>query len=131
MKIKCPKCGEDIEVGILGRPKLDMPVNKVVDALKKHRSITKAAEELGCSRGSIYNALKDSGHKPEEYFNMSEDIKQNQPATPGQPNSEGPTPEAPAPDRPRKPTNCQTCRGRDFVYRDGKWFCTFCGHASQ
>jgi len=47
---------------VLGRPRLNIPVNKVYDALQRHHSVTTAARELGCSRGYIYKVLKERGY---------------------------------------------------------------------
>jgi hypothetical protein len=65
MLVKCPHCGGKVVVNGFGRRPLNIPVIKVYDALQRHRSVTAAAEELGCSRGYIYKILKtgwqDSG----------------------------------------------------------------------
>jgi len=59
MIIECPYCGKPVAVNGFGRPRLNIPVNKVYDALQLHRSVTAAARELGCSRGYIYKVLKE------------------------------------------------------------------------
>ena len=64
MLIKCPHCGGKIAVNGLGRKAFIMPVIKVCDALRLHRSIPAAAESLGCSRGLIYKVLKQHGMTP-------------------------------------------------------------------
>ena len=60
MIIECPYCGKTVVVNGFGRPRLNIPVNKVYDALQLHHSVTVAARELGCSRGYIYKVLKES-----------------------------------------------------------------------
>ena len=66
MIIECPHCGKPVVVNGLGRPQLNIPVNKVYDALHRHHSVTATARELGCSRGYIYKILKDSGLRAED-----------------------------------------------------------------
>jgi len=63
MLIQCPHCGKSVVVNGLGRRPLNIPVNKVYDALHQHHSVTMAARELGCSRGYIFNILKANGLK--------------------------------------------------------------------
>lgn len=60
MKVTCPNCHFEIQVRGLGRKQLPIGVNDVYDALKTYRTITATARALGCSRGYIYNVLKDS-----------------------------------------------------------------------
>ncbi|MFC1956607.1 hypothetical protein ACFLWZ_08890 [Chloroflexota bacterium] len=43
-----------------------MPVIKVYNALRLHRSIPAVAESLGCSRGLIYKILKANGMTPQD-----------------------------------------------------------------
>jgi hypothetical protein len=45
----------------LGRPVLNIGVIKVCDALRLYRSVSVAAEKLGCSRAFIYKVLKAEG----------------------------------------------------------------------
>ena len=66
MIVECPHCGKPVAVNGFGRRPLNIPVNKVYDALHRHHSVTTAARELGCSRGYIYKILKDSGSKAED-----------------------------------------------------------------
>ena len=62
VEVTCPKCGEKIRVkGTGGRKPKDLPVIFVCDKLRACRSVTQAAEELGCSRGYIYKVLKEAG----------------------------------------------------------------------
>ena len=64
MLIQCPYCGGRVVVNGLGRKAFNMPVIKICDALRLHRSVLPAANELGCSRAYIYKVLKASGLKP-------------------------------------------------------------------
>jgi hypothetical protein len=61
MKVRCPKCGEQVAVKGIGRPRLNIAVIKVYDTLEACSSVTLAAQELCCSRGFIYRILKDHG----------------------------------------------------------------------
>ena len=61
MIVACPHCGKSVVVNGFGRPRLNIPVKKVYDALQLHHSVTAAAIELGCSRGYIYKVLKHRG----------------------------------------------------------------------
>ena len=47
-----------------GRRPLNIAVLKVYDALRLHRSVLTAANELGCSRAYIYKVLKADGLTP-------------------------------------------------------------------
>jgi hypothetical protein len=73
--IRCPRCGETIEVGSSGRKPLNIPVIFICDALQLHCSVTAAARELGCSRGYIYKVLKTSGLKVEDVAKGKASIK--------------------------------------------------------
>jgi hypothetical protein len=57
--VECPHCGKPVMVNGFGRPRLNIPVNKVYDALQLHHSVTVTARELGCSRAYIYKVLKE------------------------------------------------------------------------
>jgi len=62
VEVTCPKCGAEIKVkGTGGRKPKDIPVIFVCDKLQATHSVKRAAEELGCSRGYIYKALKSAG----------------------------------------------------------------------
>lgn len=63
MLVICPKCHEKIVVGIPGRKKLEVPVKNIFNALAVNKNITDIAAELGCSRSTIYNRLKDHKNK--------------------------------------------------------------------
>ena len=64
MLVQCPHCGNSVVVNGLGRKALNMPVIKVCDALRLHRSVLVAANELKCSRAYIYKVLKVAGLTP-------------------------------------------------------------------
>ena len=61
MIIQCPHRGGTIVVNGFGRRPLNIAVNNVYDALRLHRSVPAAANELGCSRAYIYKVLKVDG----------------------------------------------------------------------
>lgn len=61
MLVECPHCGKSVEVGGLGRKKLNHSVKNVCDALLKYCSVTETAKQLGCSRAYIYKVLKTNG----------------------------------------------------------------------
>lgn len=63
MIIRCPYCGESVQVHGLGRRPLNLPVINVYDALRLHRNVLAAANSLGCSRAYIYKVLKADGLK--------------------------------------------------------------------
>jgi transcriptional regulator of acetoin/glycerol metabolism len=63
MDVKCPKCHEKITVKVSGRKKLEVPVKNIYDGLAVNKNITDIAAELGCSRSTIYNRLKDHKNK--------------------------------------------------------------------
>ena len=71
MIVQCPRCGQSVVVGGLGRKRLDIPLKNVSDALQAHGSVAAAAQELGCSRGYIFGVLKDNGLKPGNVVNES------------------------------------------------------------
>jgi hypothetical protein len=54
MKILCPRCGETIVVGGLGRKPLNIPLNNVYETLQSHHDVAAAANTLGCSQGYIF-----------------------------------------------------------------------------
>ena len=64
MLIQCPHCGGTVVVNGLGRKAFNMPVTKVCDALRLHRSVLATANALGCSRAYIYKVLKIQGLTP-------------------------------------------------------------------
>ncbi len=61
MLVQCPHCGGMVAVNSIGRKPLNIAVNNVYDALRLHRSVLAAANELGCSRAYIYKVLKGEG----------------------------------------------------------------------
>ena len=63
MIVLCPNCGKPVTVNGLGRKPLNIPLKYICDALQAHRSVEAAAQELSCSQGYIFNALKANGLK--------------------------------------------------------------------
>ena len=61
MIIQCPNCGEKVAVNGLGRPRLNIPLKNVYEALQAHGSVAAAADKLGCSQGYIFKVLKANG----------------------------------------------------------------------
>ena len=61
MNVNCPHCGNSVAIKGIGRRPLNIAVNNVYDALRLHRSVPTAANELGCSRAYIYKVLKADG----------------------------------------------------------------------
>ena len=61
MIVQCPHCRKSVVVNGLGRKPLNIGVKNVCDALRTCRSITIAAEKLGCSRAYIYKVIKCEG----------------------------------------------------------------------
>lgn len=66
MKIICPKCRQEVMVNAGGRPRLNIPLKNICEALRDKKSIVLAAEELDCSQGYIFNALKAAGIKAKD-----------------------------------------------------------------
>ena len=64
MLVQCPHCGEMVTINGLGRKRLNIPLKNVCDALRLHRSVQTAANELRCSRAYIYKVLKTVGLTP-------------------------------------------------------------------
>ena len=63
MIVQCPHCGKSVVVNGLGRRPLNIPLKIVCEALQAQRSIGAAAQELNCSQGYIFAALKANGLK--------------------------------------------------------------------
>jgi len=61
MIVHCQNCGHEVMVNGLGRPRLNIPLKIICEALETHRSLAAAAQELGCSRAYIFRALKING----------------------------------------------------------------------
>ena len=59
--VTCQYCGKVAATLLLGRPASNIGVTKVCDALRLYRSVSVAAEKLGCSRAYIYKVLKAEG----------------------------------------------------------------------
>jgi len=66
MKIICPHCGGEVSLRGLGRKKSNATVEIVFDALTRHTTVTAVAQELSCSRGHIYDLLKEHGKKAKQ-----------------------------------------------------------------
>ncbi len=66
MIIRCPHCGESVQVNGIGRKPLNITVINVCDALQISPTVSRAAEKLNCSRGYIYKVLKEQGTNPKE-----------------------------------------------------------------
>jgi hypothetical protein len=62
----CPVCGHQIQVQVLGRKPLNIPLKNICEALRSCQDIQEAANQLKCSQGYIYNALKVRGLKLRE-----------------------------------------------------------------
>jgi len=73
--VERPHCGKPVVVNGFGRRPLNIPVNKVYDALQRHHSVTTAARELGCSRGYIYKILQGSGLRAEDVIKEATRVK--------------------------------------------------------
>jgi len=63
MIVQCPHCGGKVVVNGLGRRLLNIPLKNVCDALRAHRNVVAAAQELNCSQGYIFGVLKANGLK--------------------------------------------------------------------
>lgn len=66
MIVQCPNCGKPVAVNGLGRKPLNIGVKNICDALRVSRSVTLAAEKLGCSRAYIYKMLKAQDLSPRQ-----------------------------------------------------------------
>ena len=44
-----------------GRPALNMPIQRIIDAVRRHGRVTAAAVELGCSQAYIHKRFKQVG----------------------------------------------------------------------
>jgi len=72
MIVQCPHCGKPVMVSGLGRKPLNIPLKNVCESLRAHRSVDAAAQELNCSQGYIFNALKGNGLRPQDVINENE-----------------------------------------------------------
>ncbi len=61
MIVQCPNCGKSVMVNGLGRKRLNIPLKNICEALRTYRDIGTAAQQLNCSQGYIFNALKAKG----------------------------------------------------------------------
>lgn len=81
MKVHCPHCGTEIAVkGISGRKSPGYSVEFITDVLQghfcslrrlhsgkvKHKAVLQTAEELHCSKGFVYAAIKQAGKTVDE-----------------------------------------------------------------
>ena len=66
MIVRCPHCGKEVVINGLGRKPLNIPLKNVLESLQVHRSITAAAQELGCSPPYLFGVLKANGLKLRE-----------------------------------------------------------------
>ena len=57
---RCPQCGQKVPKGVVGRPRLDIPVHKVLGALSKGQTVTQTAKKFEISRGSVYRIKNES-----------------------------------------------------------------------
>ena len=53
-KERCETCHQKVPKGVVGRPRLDIPVLKVINALSKGLTVTETAKKFGISRASVY-----------------------------------------------------------------------------
>lgn len=68
MIVTCPNCGKPVAVNGLRRKPLNIPLKNVCEALQVHHSVAAAAQELNCSQGYIFAALKANGLKLKDVF---------------------------------------------------------------
>lgn len=58
----CPQCGAKIRVkGTGGRKPLAIPFKNICEALQLYQDRARAAKELHCSEGYLYQVLKEHG----------------------------------------------------------------------
>ncbi|MFC1951813.1 hypothetical protein ACFLYI_02075 [Chloroflexota bacterium] len=77
MKVQCPYCGKSVAVEGLGRKRLNIPLKNVCEALQAHRNVIAAANELNCSPGYIFGALKINGVKLRDIIRGSQKVGKN------------------------------------------------------
>ena len=51
---RCPTCGSKLPVRPVGRPRLQVPVQNVLDALSAGITVAEVAREYGVSRATVY-----------------------------------------------------------------------------
>jgi hypothetical protein len=66
LKAFCKASGLEIAVVNLqgngrGRPRVDIPVLKLLDAYRRHKNVRATARELGIPPGTAWNRLKEAG----------------------------------------------------------------------
>ena len=50
-----------MEGTLRGRPRLDIPLDQIVDCVRRHRQVMAAAREMGCSDAYIHKQFKLAG----------------------------------------------------------------------
>ena len=50
-----------IERTLRGRPRLDIPLDRILCAVRRHGQVVAAARELGCSQAYIHKHMKEVG----------------------------------------------------------------------
>lgn len=63
---KCPACGQTIPRRPVGRPRVGVSVEKVVNGLRSGLSVTEVAELHGISRASVYRAREQAERDRQE-----------------------------------------------------------------
>lgn len=71
MIVQCPHCGHPVVINGLGRKRLNIPLKNICESLQVHSDISATAEELHCSQGYIFNALKANGLRLKDIINKS------------------------------------------------------------
>jgi len=71
---RCPTCGGKLPRGPVGRPKLQVPVQNVLGALRAGETVTSVARTFGISRASVYR-IKE---RPENLEGMGIRLSQAQ-----------------------------------------------------
>jgi hypothetical protein len=74
MIVQCPHCGKLVVINGLGRKRLNIPLKNVCESLQAHRNVAAAANELNCSQGYIFGALKANGLKLKDVINKHHNI---------------------------------------------------------
>ena len=69
MIVQCPHCGKPVTVNGLGRPRLNISLKIVCDALQAYPNVKIAAQQLNCSQGYIFKVLKDNELKLKDIIN--------------------------------------------------------------
>ncbi len=64
MSVMCPHCGKSFTIQGNGRPRKQVPVQKVMDALRVTGNIDDTLKRLNIGRGTLYRLLKPLGVSP-------------------------------------------------------------------